>query len=56
MKNKYIIIDLETQVPFADLDGGVKLFDTIKDAKLYCWMYELNKCWVCKLEWQYEEK
>jgi len=56
MIDKYIIIDLERRLPFADLGGGVKIFDTIKDARIHCGMYELDKCWIAKLEWQYEEK
>lgn len=56
MKDKYIIIDLSTQELFRDLDGSVKIFDTIEDARIHCGMYELDKAWVCKLEWQHEEK
>lgn len=56
MKDKYIIIDLETQELFRDLDGSIKVFDDIEEARLHCGMYELDKCWVAKLEWQYEER
>lgn len=56
MKDKYIIIDLKSHRPFIDENWEVKIFDTIEDARIHCGMYELDKAWVCKLEWQHEEK
>jgi hypothetical protein len=55
MKDKYIIIDLKSHRPFIDENWEVKIFDTVEEARIYCGMYELDKCWIAKLEWQYKE-
>ncbi len=55
VKDYYAIIDLETQQMFVDKNYKVKVFDDIDLAKFTCSMYELDKAFVVKLEWQYEE-
>ena len=55
MKDKYIIIDLETMVCMKDRDGKIKYYDSAEEASNVCGMYEFENFWVCKLVYNHKE-
>ena len=55
MEDKYIIIDLERQVPFAESDCKVKVFETYLEARMVCYLNKLDGCVIAQIIYQYEE-
>jgi hypothetical protein len=53
--NKYIIIDFNSTLVFKNEVGGIKYFDTEKEAIDYCGIYELNDVFIVKLIHHYIE-
>ena len=57
MKDKFIIVNLDTMEYFKEVDGKtVKIFDDYDEAILHCGIYELPDAWICKLIYNYKEK
>ena len=48
IKNKYIIIELNTMDYMKDKEGNLKFYDSIEDAYDICGMYEFEDVWICK--------
>lgn len=53
MINKYIIVDLKTLDFMKDESNNVKIYNTEKEARETCGMYEFENVWVCKLTYNY---
>lgn len=53
MKGKYIIIDLRNMDVMKDKNGKPIYYDSEKDARMTCGMYEFENAWVCKLVHNY---
>jgi len=53
MQDKYVIIDLRNMDYMKDEEGKILFYDTEKDARLECGMYEFENAWICKLVHNY---
>lgn len=54
---KYIIVkDLKFSDYMKDLEGKIKMFDTLDEAGETCGMYEFPDVLICKIEFNHVEK
>jgi hypothetical protein len=56
MEDKYVIIDLKTMDFMKNLEGKINYYDTEKEARDVCGIYELDNVWVLKLVYHHNEK
>lgn len=55
MENKYVIIDLRNMDYMKDEEGKIEYYDTEKEARLVCGMYEFEDAWICQLIYNHKE-
>ncbi len=56
MKEKYIIVDIETKEFFHSSENGrINIINTLEEAKEICGIYEFPNAWICKLEFNHIE-
>ena len=53
MKGQYIIIDLRNMDFMKNLDGKLNFYNTEKEAREVCGMYEFENAWVVQLMYNY---
>ena len=55
MEGKYVIIDLRNMDFMKDEEGKVNYYNTEKDAREICGMYEFENAWVMQLMYNHKE-
>lgn len=56
MKDKYIIVDLNTQEFFKNFFGEVNFYDSPEEADEVCGINDLDNVWICKLVHNHTEE
>lgn len=55
-KQQYIIVDINKQLFFKDVEGKTMIFNDLEMAQQYCWIHELENAWVCEMLHNYIDK